>query len=48
MIAFALLRYLGQAHDTALGSLLKLRAITANGVGERRLTWGDPFGGAPA
>lgn len=41
MIAYALLRVLGQSRDEARASLVRLSAVTAAHVGEARLAWGD-------
>lgn len=41
MIAYALMRRLGLAADTARQRLAELRPITASDVGELRLAWGD-------
>jgi protein-tyrosine phosphatase len=43
MISYALLRHVGQAEEQAKQTLLALRALTADGVGEARLRWGDRF-----
>jgi predicted protein tyrosine phosphatase len=46
MIAYALLRHLGQSAEEAQETLRTLRQFTASGVGSERLAWGDRFGGA--
>jgi protein-tyrosine phosphatase len=43
MIGYALLRLEGFAPDAARETLGTLRAVTAAGVGEARLAWGDRF-----
>lgn len=47
MIAYALLRHLGLSKEAALEHLRALRDLTAAGVGDARLAWGDRFA-APA
>lgn len=48
MIAYALLRYLGHDPAAACTSMHALRTVTATGVGEHRIAWGDAFAsGAP-
>lgn len=44
MITYALLRYLQYPPTDALRILDKLRAQTANGVGDDRKKWGEQFG----
>ena len=44
MIGNALLRHVGLSQEQARQTLLALRAVTAEGVGEARLRWGDRFG----
>jgi protein-tyrosine phosphatase len=46
MIGYALLRHLGLPKDVALERLRAMRDLTADGVGDERLSWGDRF--APA
>ena len=41
MFAYALLCQLGQDRDTARHTLELLRSVTAQGVGDERLEWGD-------
>jgi protein-tyrosine phosphatase len=41
MFGYALLRRLGLSADEARSKLAELRAVTAEGVGEDRLRWGD-------
>jgi protein tyrosine phosphatase (PTP) superfamily phosphohydrolase (DUF442 family) len=41
MFGYALLRRLGLSADDARARLAELRAVTAEGVGEDRLHWGD-------
>jgi protein-tyrosine phosphatase len=51
MITYALLRKMGLSRERALQTLSELRAVTAEGVGEARLGWGDrigELGGSPA
>jgi protein tyrosine/serine phosphatase len=43
MITYGLLRYLGKDKNDAKQTLLNLREVTANQVGEERLTWADQF-----
>lgn len=43
MVTYGFLRYLGQERPTALGSLQKLRKVTAEQAGEERLQWGEQF-----
>jgi protein-tyrosine phosphatase len=45
MIAYALLRSMGQTSEQAKETLAALRTETAAGVGEHRLAWGDQFDG---
>jgi len=47
MITYALLRQLGLSREQAMQKLSELRPVTAEGVGEARLQWGDRFGGEP-
>jgi len=50
MVGYAFLRHLGLAQEDAKTILRSLRTVTADGVGETRLTWGERFGqgsGAP-
>jgi protein-tyrosine phosphatase len=44
MISYALLRHVGMSPEQARRTLRELRAVTAQGVGEARLAWGDSFG----
>jgi protein-tyrosine phosphatase len=44
MISYALLRHVGLAPEQARLTLGELRAVTAEGVGEARVAWGDRFG----
>ena len=44
MVSYALLRYVGLSQEQAKHTLRELRAVTAEGVGEARLRWGDRFG----
>jgi predicted protein tyrosine phosphatase len=48
MIAHALLRHLGLSADEARERLRAMRDITASGVGDARLAWGDRFARAVA
>jgi protein-tyrosine phosphatase len=48
MIGYALLRLEGFAPDAARETLRALRPVTAAGVGEARLAWGDRFAADPA
>lgn len=41
MFGYALLRCAGLAADTARATLRDLRPVTADGVGDARLAWGD-------
>ena len=41
MFGYALLRRLGLSADDARAKLAELRAVTAEGVGQDRLRWGD-------
>lgn len=43
MMAFGLLRFLGLSPAEAKGALALLRQVTADGVGEERLAWGEAF-----
>lgn len=43
MIAYALLRFLGDDAKAARDKLARARRVTAEGVGEARLAWGDRF-----
>jgi protein-tyrosine phosphatase len=47
MITYALLRQLGISPEQAIQKLSELRSVTAEGVGEARLQWGDRFGVEP-
>lgn len=47
MITYALLRQLGLSREQAMQKLSELRSVTAEGVGEARLRWGDRFGREP-
>jgi protein-tyrosine phosphatase len=47
MFGYALLRQLGLAADEARGKLAELRSVTAEGVGDDRLAWGDSLVDAP-
>jgi predicted protein tyrosine phosphatase len=44
MIAYALLRHIGQSAEQSQETLRALRPFTAVGVGSERLAWGDRFG----
>jgi protein-tyrosine phosphatase len=44
MIAYALLRSLGRSAEEARRDIAEMRPLTAAGVGEARLSWGDQFG----
>jgi protein-tyrosine phosphatase len=44
MIAYALLRQLGISREQGIEKLSELRSVTAEGVGDARLQWGDRFG----
>lgn len=44
MIAYGLLRFLGKDRSEAGGLLRALRKVTAEQVGDERLSWGDLFG----
>ena len=44
MITHALLRRLGLGPEAAREALRRMRPITADGVGEERLAWGDALG----
>ena len=44
MVGYALLRHLGLDADAARAQLRSLRTVTADGVGEARLAWGERFG----
>lgn len=43
MVTYGLLRFLGQDSLTARQTLLALREVTSQQVGEERLVWGDQF-----
>lgn len=45
MVAYGLLRLAGLGPAAAREALARLRAVTADGVGEARLAWGDALGG---
>lgn len=47
MIANAFLRWLGLSSDEALALLAELRPLTAEKVGDARLSWGESFARAP-
>jgi protein-tyrosine phosphatase len=47
MFGYALLRQLGLAAGEARAKLAELRGVTAEGVGDDRLAWGDSLAGAP-
>jgi protein-tyrosine phosphatase len=46
MFAYALLRTYGLAPDEAMAMLARLRAVTAEGVGEERLSWAEELAAA--
>lgn len=43
MMGYALLRHVGLTPDEAMNRLRALRVVTAEGVGQERLDWGDQF-----
>jgi protein-tyrosine phosphatase len=43
MISYALMRFLGMSADDARRTLSELRGVTAEGVGDARLKWGDDW-----
>lgn len=47
MFGYALLRQLGLAAGEAREKLAELRGVTADGVGDDRLAWGDSLAGEP-
>lgn len=47
MVTYALLRYLGLEPTEARSKLHEMRPMTADGVGDNRLAWGDGFGKTP-
>ena len=47
MFGYALLRQLGLAAGEAREKLAELRGVTAEGVGDHRLAWGDSLAAAP-
>lgn len=48
MFGHALLRQLGLSAEEARGKLAELRSVTAEGVGDDRLAWGDALADAPS
>jgi protein-tyrosine phosphatase len=44
MFAYGLLRHLGSPPEVARSTLAQLRPLTAEGVGDARLEWGDRMG----
>jgi hypothetical protein len=44
MFAYGLLRHLGLTPEAARSALTQLRPLTAEGVGDTRLEWGDRMG----
>lgn len=47
MFGYALLRRLGMDRDDARAKLAELRVLTAEGVGDERMAWGDQLAAAP-
>ncbi|WP_289364743.1 protein-tyrosine phosphatase family protein [Alteromonas arenosi] len=44
MMAYALLRFIGQSHDKAMATLGECRTETFEGVGAERIAWAERFG----
>jgi hypothetical protein len=41
MFSYALLRTCGLDPDTAMSTLVRLRAVTAQGIGQQRVSWAE-------